>query len=506
MLQPARFLLFALLILGPSIDLMAQDWSIDVSFSESVRKETFSGRVYLFSTAGNQPPRLGPNWFNPEPFVSKEVVDLAPGESTTISSDDVDLLSYPKGEKFNPQGRSIQAVMRFNPLEREVGQGVGNGFSPVLKFPAEAEFDKPLTLIIDQLVPPKKFVESDTLKLCRVRSDLMSDFADRDVFLNGAVMLPAEYYTEPARKFPVRYIIPGFGGTHHDHARYRRLYRNKSGDTPFIEVLLDPSCPEGHHVFADSAVNGPWGSAFVNEFLPEFERRFRTLAHREGRFLTGHSSGGWSSLWIMLNHPETFAGTWSTAPDPVTFADFQQIDLYRDGVNVYRDADNNARPLARLNGQVQLRFEPFDHMETVLGHGGQLQSFEAVFGPRDPNGKLIPAWSRESGEVDPAVIEHWKQYDIVKLVEANWETLQPLVAGRLHVHMGDEDTFYLDGACRILRTSLTELGEPDAVMMHPHRNHFNLLSPPLVQQIHDEMGSHVQNYFETDGQLKPQSE
>ncbi len=37
---------------------------------------------------------------------------------------------------------------------------------------------------------------------------------------------------------------------------------------------------------------------------------------------SGHSSGGWSSLWLQIEHPEVFGGVWSLAPDPVDFRDF----------------------------------------------------------------------------------------------------------------------------------------------------------------------------------------
>ena len=104
-----------------------------------------------------------------------------------------------------------------------------------------------------------------------------------------------------------------------------------------IHVMLDPSCRTGHHVFADSANNGPFGRALVEELIPHIEARFRGLGKPAGRFLTGHSSGGWSSLWLQTTYPDFFGGTWSTAPDPVDFRDFQKINLYAPGTNIFVD-------------------------------------------------------------------------------------------------------------------------------------------------------------------------
>ena len=92
-------------------------------------------------------------------------------------------------------------------------------------------------------------------------------------------------------------------------------------------MQLDPSCPRGHHVFADSANNGPVGKALIRELIPAFYKKFRGIPSPKARFLAGHSSGGWSSLWLQVTYPGQFAGTWSTSPDPVDFRDFQRINL-----------------------------------------------------------------------------------------------------------------------------------------------------------------------------------
>jgi len=89
-----------------------------------------------------------------------------------------------------------------------------------------------------------------------------------------------------------------------------------------IWVLLDESCPGGTHEFADSVNNGPWGQALVQEFIPYIEKTYRADAKRDSRLLTGHSSGGWASLWLEVNYPEIFGGSWPVSPDPVDFRSF----------------------------------------------------------------------------------------------------------------------------------------------------------------------------------------
>jgi len=492
----------ALWLLGCT-PLLATEWSFPVRFEKSVREQPFTGRVYLFFSKGDSDPRKELNWFHPGYFASKDVKNLPPGEPVTLAAKDDDLLFYPeKPLEFDPAGYRVQAVMRFSDWSRQVGTGAGNGYSNVVPVPPEDSGEQIEPLLVDRVVPPRKFTETDRVKLLEVDSKLMSGFYDRPVSLNAAVILPQEYAAELERKFPVLYVIPGFGGTHFGYRGMDGLYSEVVRSTPTIMVLLDPSCPEGHHVFADSEVNGPWGTALVQEFIPAFEKQFRAIPHREARYLTGHSSGGWSSLWVMVTQPDTFAATWSTSPDPVTFKDFQQIDLYAKHANMYRDEQGEKRPLARDDGEVLLWYQNFDHMETVLGRGGQLRSFEAVFGPRQQDGSPVPAWKRSNGDVIPATIEHWKRYDIVKLLKQNWDEWKPKLAGRIHVHMGTVDTFYLEGATELLQQQMIELGEPDAVTMHEGKNHGTVLTEELMQRIGDEMAAHYAKYFQPDGTVK----
>ncbi|HLJ11860.1 MAG TPA: alpha/beta hydrolase-fold protein, partial [Planctomycetaceae bacterium] len=366
-----------------------------------------------------------------------------------------------------------------------------NGYSGVADV-AAAGTSSPQELLIDKLVEERFFPENRWFKPVWIRSRLLSEFHQRDVFMRGAVLLPASYYDRFDRRYPVLFDVPGFSDTHLTRVSHEPIPENNAGDVEFLRVTLDPSCPLGHHVFADSANNGPVGQALITEFIPELDRQFRTVAKPTARFLTGHSSGGWSSLWLQVTYPENFGGTWSTSPDPVDFRDFQQINLYRTGENMYRDSAGNRRPIARIDGSVRLWYDDFDHMEDVLGFGGQLHSFEAVFSPRGADGKPMRAWSRTTGAVDTEVTRTWEKYDIRLILERRWPELGPKLAGKLHVFMGDADTFYLEGACGLLKESLARLGSDAVVEIVPGKTHFDLLDDELRMRMRREI---VQSYL-----------
>ncbi|MBY0230244.1 MAG: hypothetical protein K2W96_13255, partial [Gemmataceae bacterium] len=269
-----------------------------------------------------------------------------------------------------------------------------------------------------------------------------------------------------------------------------RMGSTKRGGVDVIHVLLDPNCDHGHHTFADSANNGPVGRALVEELIPAIDKRFRTTGAK-GRLVGGHSSGGWSSLWLQVEYPDAFDGCWSTAPDPVDFRDFQRVDLYEPKANLLFGPDGKSRPIARMGGKVAMRFKPFSDMERVMGHGGQLASFEAVFSGRGPDGEPKRLWDRDTGAVDAEVAKSWRKYDIRSKLARGWETLGPKLKGKLHVYMGEEDTFYLEGATRLLKKQMEELKSDAKVELFPEKDHSGLLDGALRDRIGKEMAARL---------------
>jgi hypothetical protein len=285
---------------------------------------------------------------------------------------------------------------------------------------------------------------------------------------------------------PTVYIIPGFGGDHHMAPVFLRSGRFSYG-ADMIRVLLDPDCGTGHHVFADSATNGPRGRALVEELIPFIEKTFPVEPDASARLLNGHSSGGWSSLWLQVSYPDFFGGTWSTSPDPVDFRDFSAVNLYAPNQNLFHDGRGRPRPIARFGGVPMLFVEGFSHMEDVVGDGGQLHSFEAVFSPRGADGRPRKLWDRQTGAIDATVASAWEAYDIRLKLERNWPTLGSKLAGKLHIITGDMDNFYLEGAVELLKESLQNLGSDAVVEIVPKKDHMTLLDSAMAARIDREM-------------------
>lgn len=457
-----------------------------LTFAESALKEPFSGRVLLVLSKGEPRPVVRSlNWFNPEPAFAKDVTGWKPGTPLAFGAD---AIAYPTPLKDLPKGSYYAQAI----LDRDLGgissfSSPGNIYSKAKKIDHDPSKPQVIDLTLDQIVKGPTFDESGTVKYVELKCEMLSAFHKSPTSMRAGVVLPASYGKDKTKTYPVVYEITGFGG---DHFAAFGAAARKATDldgTEAIWVVLDANCRMGHHVFADSANNGPVGTALVKELIPHIEKTFRGNGTR---LVTGHSSGGWSSLWLQVAYPETFAGCWSTSPDPVDFRDFQLVNIYEPGTNLFTDSGGRLRDLSRGDRGRTLQFKGFSGMEDVMGRGGQLASFEAVFSPKAADGTPRKLWDRKTGEIDPVTAKAWETYDIRLKLEREWATLGPKLKGKVHVWMGDVDTFYLDGAARLLLQSQRKLGGDAVIEMFPKKTHA-LVDRDLRKRMNGEMAAAI---------------
>lgn len=485
----ATTVLAALLISVSSV--AAEGPVFEVTLSEHVAAEPVTGRLYVFLSQHQRgEPMRGPHWYQPEPFFALDVDDVAPGESITV---DESADAFPDVlANLRPGRYRAQAILDHDFYHQHHAKGVGNYYSDVVEFDVDPQQPGTLPLALTNVIEEKPFPESERVKQVVRKSRLLSEFHNREVLDYAGVVLPESYANQPNRRYPVVYIVTGFGGSHYSAERLARLYagrgRTNRDGVEFIYVVLSGDCKWGHHVYADSATNGPRGAALVEELIPYVDATFRTIPAATARFVTGHSSGGWSSLWLQVTYPEVFGGVWSTSPDPVDFRDYQQVNLYADPpLSLYVAPSGARRPLARSGEEVLIWYDAFARIDDCLARGGQLRSFEAVFSPLGEDGLPLKLWDRATGRIDPAVARAWQKYDIGLKLERNWDTLQPLLAGKLHIVTGSLDTYYLEGAVEQLADSLQQLGSDAEITIIEGKGHSDVLTAELYATIRKQM-------------------
>ncbi len=469
------------LISAAAVNALAGEMQFEIRRAAGVHPEPFTGRVYvMLGQSGSRAPKNGPNWFAPQPMFAVDVNGWAAGDAVTLA-DGPKTVSFPAPlGKLKPGKYSAQALMRINPDTHRLGNGPGNAFSEAV----EVEIGENAGLVkmeIKTVQPEDTFPDNPRVKLETLESPSLSKFYGRPIKHRAAVILPEG--RDAKKALPSLYIIPGFGGDHRSALRMAGRGGAMSFGSDLVRIVLDPDCFTGHHVFADSATNGPRGQALVDEFIPYLDKKYNLISDAGARFVNGHSSGGWSSLWLQVTYPETFGGVWSTSPDPIDFRDFQQIDIYTPGENMFTDRAGKRRPIARVGTEARVFYDTFSQMEEVMGPGGQLYSFEAVFSPLAADKTPAQLWNRKTGEIDGKVAEAWKKYDIGLKLKENWATLGPKLGGKLHIVMGDTDTFYLEGATKLVAATLKELGSDADVRIVPGRDHSNVLDRELAGRI-----------------------
>ncbi|KAA6462049.1 enterochelin esterase [Acidobacteria bacterium AB60] len=470
-----------------------------------------SGRLLIFLKEGAGDKEVSMDEFHApgsaETFVcAREIRDLAPGASMEVDADEI---AYPRPFAELAAGNyEAQAVLDVEHTYNYRGRTAEDWISGVVAMtgwkPGASEPELVLSAHPEQdprraeaMAKMKASATPDVARLEEFESPLLTRFWGRPMKIAAWVILPPGYADQGSETYPTAYWTHGFGGdlVGAEISGLRLHERMKEGKMPpMIWVMLDESCPEGTHEFADSVNNGPWGEALTTEFIPYLEKKYRMDAKASSRLLNGHSSGGWATLQLQVNYPKVFGGTWSTSPDPSDFHDFTGIDLYAPHANAYHKADGTPVPIMRDHGKVMATFEELSRMEEVLGpYGGQIASFEWVFSPKSKGGAPEPMFDRKTGDVNPAVVAYWHDhYDLANLVETHWSERGADLKGRIHLIVGTADTFYLDGAAHKFDAVLARLGADAHFTYLPDRTHFDLYVADKDRQgLFDEIGQQM---------------
>jgi Putative esterase len=449
-----------------------------------------SGRLLIFMKQGQGDKEVDVQQYTPAGFRSdstwiaaKEIQDLQPGQSIEVDANDK---AFPHAFSQAPAGQwEAQAVLDVDHTYNYSGRGSTDWQSSVISLSGTGATELTLTEHSPAGPDDAKLpgmlatLKPDVAQSVEIQSTSLTNFWGKPVAIHAWVILPPNYDANRKQLYPTVYWTSGFtGDTEYDLETGLMLRKRMDAGKmpPMVWVMLDQSVPQGTHEFADSVNNGPWGTALTTEFIPQLEKRYRLDAHRNARFLTGHSSGGWATLQLQMNYPNVFGGAWATSPDPSDFHNFTGVDLYAPNANMYHRTDGTPAPLWRDHDKTIATIEQFAGLEYVLGpYGGQFSSFEWVFSPRGPSGAPQPMFDRVTGAVNPEVVQYWHDhYDLAYLTEKNWPQRGSMLKGRIHLYVGTADSFYLDGAAHLLEARLQKLGADPRFTYVPDRTHFDL--------------------------------
>jgi hypothetical protein len=479
-----------ILLLGfvSACSLQAIGQKITTSFTPDASGASFSGKVFLYLSKDSKSPKdemVGVYQF---PCFSITVNNVKPNQKVVF--DDAATF-YPTVLSDIERGEyHAQVVWDRNAGGRSIGESPGNMYNDAVAVKLTKNTSQSFDIVCKQVIKEQPFVETQFIKELKSPSALLTTFYKRPTSVNAAVLLPKEYFTQPARKFPVLYWISGYGGDYHNYSG-RNDQSAPIDTTPCIRVFLDGNCPGGHSVYANSDNNGPWGDALTKELIPLVEKTYRTNA---ARLLTGHSSGGWTVLWLQTHYPKVFMACWSSSPDPVDFRSFQQIDLYQDKNMIYAK-DSTLRLAGTIAGRFPwITMKNMFAMEHVIWRGEQMHSFNFVFSTKNSDGTPRSIINEATGDIDPVTFDHWKSYDISLYVRTNWQQLKPDLQGKIRVSVGNQDNFLLNYPVHLLDDEMKKIDAGFVFSYYPG-DHFTVATPEyratgyqFLQQKYNESG------------------
>jgi hypothetical protein len=441
------------------------------SYSPAAFNHSFTGNVVVYMSKENKNPKEGEIGFECFPCYSVFVKNVKPGESIII---DDKAVSYPCPlSDIERNEYYVQIVWDRNLGGRSIAESPGNMYNSTERINITKDTKAIFNIVAAEVIPAvAPFKETEFVKELKVSSSLLNKFHNKPMTVDAAIILPKEYYKEPGRKFPVLFTVAGYGGSYYHYSG-----ETKPGETvdslPVIRVYLDGNCSLGHSVYANSDNNGPWGDALTTEFIPALEMKYRCNG---ARLLTGHSSGGWTVLWLQTQYPKVFDGCWSSSPDPVDFRNFQKINLYSDK-NMFYDKDSSLRLVATVAGFIPWAYmKDVYRMENVVSRGEQMHSFNAVFSKKGNDGMPQSLCNSNTGEIDSAVFVHWKNYDISLYLRTNWEKIKSDLDGKIRVSVGTGDNFLLNHAVTMLETEMKKLNSTFKFAYYPG-DHFTVHTP-----------------------------
>ena len=473
-----------------------------VSFSEDAHDGPLTGRVYvMLAESDRREPRFQVRRASGIPFWGENVSGLEPGEAGIIGEDSFgfplqSIRDIPPGEYYM-QG-FINVYTEFKRadghtvwLHQDQWEGQnwlrspGNMYSDVQKIHVDPSKKQTIKITCRHVIPHIQ-VEPDTewVKRIKFQSKLLSDFWGQPMYIGATILLPKGYEENPEKYYPVNYIqghfslrAPyGFRDEKPDEKdRWgRRGYEFfeywTSEDCPrMLAVTFQHPCPYYDDSHAMNSPNlGPYGDAVMQELIPYIEENFRIIRKPYARVLSGGSTGGWISFALQVFHPDFFGGTFSLCPDALDFRAQHLVNIYSHQNAYYTDYDwlRVERPVLRgTDGQVREMMKDENHYELAVGDkcrsGGQWEIYMACYGPVGEDGYPKEVWNKRTGEIDPDVARYWKEhFDLRHYLEQNWAEIGPKLEEKLHIYVGDMDSYYLNNGVKFMEKFLESTKDP----------------------------------------------
>ncbi|WP_276390496.1 alpha/beta hydrolase-fold protein [Eudoraea chungangensis] len=511
-------LLCLTILLGCKEDSTKQNTvNFSISFTENVSTTAKDGRLLLMLSSNNEKePRFQiSSGLNTQLIFGQNIEGMQPKEAVVMEADALGF-PYASMSEVPPGDYWVQGLLHvyetFNlstghtvklPMDNGEGQqwnrSPGNLYSKPVRITIPSNSSESFELVMDQIIPAIEEPEdTEWIKHIKIRSEKLSNFWGRDMYLGAHVLLPKGFEEHPEAKYPLmifhghfpndfggfrtippdpnlepdyaaRFKVKGYNIIQQQEA-YDFYSRWNDPDYPrFLIIEIQHPTPYYDDSYAvNSASQGPYGDAITHELIPYIEEEFRGLGEGWARFLYGGSTGGWEALAVQLKYPDEYNGCFAACPDPIDFRAYCLTNIYEDNNAYYYESDHKTLEVPAHRdylGQIQSTIREENQLELVLGDksrsGQQWDIWEATYSPQNEEGYPKRIWDKRSGEIDLEVAEYWKEnYDLRHILERDWDKLGEKLKGKIHIYCGDMDNYYLNNAVYMMEDFLESTTDP----------------------------------------------
>ena len=272
-------------------------------------------------------------------------------------------------------------------------------------------------------VAAKGTVERVIVHGTSLEGNLEGDSPDRDVL----VYLPPSYAGDQSRRYPVVYLLHGYGGRENTFTE-RLAMLAESGDrldpaqgfSSAIYVMPSAYTLHKGSMYSDSVTTGNWERFIAEDLVAYVDSHYRTLPVRMSRGLAGHSMGGYGALRIGMKRPDVFANLYLMSSCCLA-------------------ANRNPTPQSMAAAAAITTREQAEEAARAPGFGPSVTlASAAAWSPNPANPPLFLDLPVRDGKVRPEIVAKWVANSPLEMLEHYADNLRKYYA--IAMDIGSTDT------------------------------------------------------------------
>ncbi|MEV6350325.1 alpha/beta hydrolase-fold protein [Actinoplanes sp. NPDC051851] len=266
-------------------------------------------------------------------------------------------------------------------------------------------------------------------------------------------------YDDTDERYPSIYVIQGYSGQVTMWTN-RQAFREpfvETADRVFAEgrapgcviVYVDAWTAYGGSQFVDSPGTGNYHSYLCDEVVPWVDARFRTIADRESRAVSGKSSGGFGAMITPMLRPDLFGALATHAGDALY--EYCYLNEFAKAARHLRKYDHDILAWWK-DFQSRVAFTKEEDMALCL-----LLGCTAAFSAGADGTPRLP-FDPRTGELIPSSWERWLAWDPIRMIDRYADALRSLRA--VWIDAGTRDEWFLDLGASAFQAGLERIGVP----------------------------------------------